>query len=354
MSEDRTEKPTAKRLREAREKGQLPRSRDLGQAAGLLAAVTVLSWQGLRMWTVLSMSVERWLRRMGDDPLKGITVNELSTVAANGLQVIAAVAGPLAFATVLAVVAAQTFQGGFVFATEALTFDLNRLSPSNGLKRLGFSQGGITLLKAAIGTTVVAYLGWQAVQAGMTDSVGFARMGPLAAAKSGWDATLSLLRQAAFAMVALAAADYGVQRWQFMKGQRMSKQEVKDEHKLQEGNPEVKGRVRRIQRDLVRRRMMSAVKGATVVITNPTHYAVALEYNRAVMAAPRVVAKGRGFVALKIRELAREHGVPIVENPPLARALHKHAEVGDVIPAALFEAVAETLAYLIRLRQLVL
>jgi flagellar biosynthesis protein FlhB len=354
MSDERTEKPTSKRLREARDKGKLPRSRDLGQAAALLASVMTLSWLGGSMHQTLVNALRQSLRRMGENPMAGIGPNEVVSIASSCLLTIGAVTGPLALATVAAIVAAQTVQGGFVFASEALTFDLNRLNPAEGIKRLGPSQGGIALLKAFLATSVIAYIGWKAVTAGLADSVGLTRLSAVAAAEVGWAETLALLRKAALALFVLAGADYGVQRWQFMRGQRMSKQEIKDEHKLQEGSPEVKGRVRRIQRDLVRRRMMSAVKKATVVVTNPTHYAVALEYNRAIMAAPRVVAKGRGFVALRIRELAREHGVPIIENPPLARALHKHAEVGDVIPAALFEAVAEVLAYLIKLRQLVL
>jgi flagellar biosynthesis protein FlhB len=354
MSDDRTEKPTAKRLREAREKGQLPRSRDLGSAASLLAAIMTLSWLGGSMHTTLTTVIEQSLRRMGDNPAAGLGAGEVVNIATQVMLALAAVVGPLAFAAITAIIAAQTAQGGFVFASEALGFDLSKLSPATGIKRLGPSQGGMALLKAFIATTVIAFFAWKAVKAGLNDSIGLTRLGALAAAKEGWTGALTLFRQAAIAMFVMACLDYGVQRWQFMRGQRMTKQEIKDEHKLQEGSPEVKGRVRRIQRDLVRRRMRAAVKQATVVVVNPTHYAVALEYNRAVMAAPRVVAKGRGFVALRIKEMAREFSVPIVENPPLARALHKHAEVGDVIPAALFEAVAEVLAYLIKLRQLVL
>ena len=354
MSSDRTEKPTGKRLRDARKKGQLPRSKDLGQAAGLFAAVTVLSYLGGHMHRMLGAILNAALGRMGEDPLAGLGPNEVTTIATEGMVTIAAVAGPLAFASVIAVVAMQSAQGGFLFATEALTFDLGKLSPAKGLKRLVPSQGGMALLKALAACAVITFLAWKAVSASMTESVGLTRMTAISAAQVGWTESLALMRQAAIALFLLAGIDYGVQRWQFMKSQKMTKQEVKDENRLQEGNPQVKSRIRRLQMDLVRRRMMAAVQRATVVVTNPTHYAVALEYNRSAMAAPRIVAKGRGFVALRIRELARLHGVPIVENPPLARALHKHAEVGDVIPAALFEAVAEVLAYLIRLRQLVL
>lgn len=354
MSSDRTEKPSAKRLREAREEGQIPRSRDLAQSAALLATVMMFSGYGGEMLETMTVGLKRALVRMGEDPLQVLGPNEVMSLTAEGLRTVAFVAGPLALASIAAVVAIQTVQGGFIFAPKAVSFDLGRLSPLQGLKKLAPSQSGFAVLKAVLATVVVGFLAWRSIQTGLFDSVGLTRLSAVSAARIGWDETLSLMRRAGFALFALAAADYGYVRWQFMRARRMTKQEVKDEHRLQEGNPEVKGRLRRIQRDMVRRRMLAAVQRATVVVTNPTHFAVALEYQRATMVAPRVVAKGRGFVALRIRELAREHGVPIVENPPLARALHKHAEVGDVIPAALFEAVAEVLAYLIRLRQLVL
>jgi flagellar biosynthetic protein FlhB len=136
------------------------------------------------------------------------------------------------------------------------------------------------------------------------------------------------------------------------KSLKMTKQEVKEEHKMLEGNPEIKGRVRRLQREMARRRMLAAVPKATVVITNPTHFAVALEYKRDAMAAPRVLAKGADHVAQRIKDVAREHGIPTVENVTLARALYANAEIDEVIPADLFEAVAEVLAYLVRLKQL--
>ena len=155
-----------------------------------------------------------------------------------------------------------------------------------------------------------------------------------------WTVAARLLKQSAIALLAIAGADYFVQRHRLMQSLKMTRQEVKDDHKMTEGNPEIKSRVRRVQREMVKRRMLAATKKATVVITNPTHYAVALEYRRSGMSAPLVVAKGQGF--------------PMVENVTLARALYAEAEVGDVIPGALFEAVAEVLAYLIRLKQLVL
>ena len=166
-------------------------------------------------------------------------------------------------------------------------------------------------------------------------------------------ATETLLWRVAWALALLSLGDYGLQHYRMMQ-LKMTKQELRDEAKENEGNPEVKGRVRRVQREMARRRMLSDVKRATVVITNPTHFAVALEYKRGSMTAPLVLAKGADQIALAIRERARKHGVPIVENKPLAQALFKSAEIGEVIPAGLFSAVAEVLAQLIRLKQLVL
>jgi flagellar biosynthesis protein FlhB len=178
------------------------------------------------------------------------------------------------------------------------------------------------------------------------------RVSPAEASAQAWTTVVTLAKRALIVFGSIATADYLIKRYQLRKNLKMTKQEVKEEHKMLEGNPEIKGRVRRLQREMARRRMLAAVPKATVVITNPTHYAVALEYKRDAMAAPRVVAKGADHLALRIKDVARAHGVPTVENVTLARALYANAEIDDVIPANLFEAVAEVLAYLVRLKQL--
>ncbi len=155
-------------------------------------------------------------------------------------------------------------------------------------------------------------------------------------------------------LLVLGAADYGIQKWRYIDQLKMTDEELKEDHKQQESNPEIKARIRKIRRELFRSRMMKAVPNATVVLTNPTHYAVALEYKREKNIAPVVVAKGQDLVAAKIREVARHHSVPIIENPSLTRALYKECEIGDTIPGPLFGAVAEVLAYLVRIKQLVL
>jgi flagellar biosynthesis protein FlhB len=178
------------------------------------------------------------------------------------------------------------------------------------------------------------------------------RLSPADAGAAAWTTVLTLIKRSLIVFGVVAAADYAYKKYQWKQSLRMTKQEIKEESKMLEGNPQIKARVRRIQREMARRRMLAAVPKATVVITNPTHYAVALEYRRENMAAPRVVAKGADHLAQKIKDVARQHGVPTVENVALARALYANAEVDETIPATLFEAVAEVLAYLVRLKQL--
>jgi flagellar biosynthesis protein FlhB len=261
--------------------------------------------------------------------------------------------GPLAAGAVVATAASAQAQGGVNFATEALQIDLTRLSPASGFKRLAPSQAGLNLVKTVIAATVVGAVAWSAVSGLLADSPRFALVDPVASGLGAWTHAVAFLKRAALALLALAAADFGLQKWRTGQSLRMTKQEVRDDHKLAEGNPEIKARVRRVQREMLRKRMLAAVPKATVIITNPTHFAVAVKYTRG-QAAPEVVAKGADNLALKIRTIAREHGVPIVENPPLARAIYRQVDVGESIPGDLFEAVAEVLAYLIRLKQLVL
>jgi flagellar biosynthetic protein FlhB len=261
--------------------------------------------------------------------------------------------GPLALAAATATILAATAQGGWNVAPEALKPNWGRLSPANGIRRLAFQRAGFDLLKMLAAVAVLTWLAVRAIVAVVDMSVGLGRIDPVQAASIGWVEAERLLRRAALGLGIIAGGDYLLQHWRIEKSLRMTKQEVRDDLRLLEGNPEIKGRIRRMQRDVLRRRMLAAVPKATVVITNPTHYAVALLYERQIMAAPQVVAKGQNLVAARIREVAREHGVPVVENVPLAQALFRGAEVGDTIPAGLFGAVAEVLAYLIRLGQVV-
>ncbi|MDE3154007.1 MAG: flagellar biosynthesis protein FlhB [Acidobacteriota bacterium] len=351
---DRTEKPSSRRLQDARKKGRVARSRSANDAAALAATVLVLSWFGARMVQQLGGMLTQSLARYGESPLRDVQPGELTALAVWGAEQLVIFVAPLAVAVAAAVVLIQFVQGGWVFAPESLTINLAKLSPSSGLQRLKPSAGGFEMLKGLVSVGVVGWLAWDVMSGLIGDASRLGRMPIVPAALIGWASAEQLLRQSVIALVMVAGADYAMQRHTFMQSMKMTKQEVKEENKMTEGSPEIKARVRRVQREMVRRRMLAATRTATVVITNPTHFAVALDYRRDVMPAPRVVAKGQDLLAQRIREIAREHGVPIVENKPLAQALYRTAEVGDLIPGDLFEAVAEVLAYLIRLKQLVL
>jgi flagellar biosynthetic protein FlhB len=294
------------------------------------------------------------LATFGDDPLRSITAGELSALIATSTLQLAMLVGPLALVTSIAAVGMHGIQGGWSFAPGALNLNWSRLSPANGVKRFAFSQSGVETLKAMVAFTAIGYFAWRAVQALTVEANGLAWMSPGNAALTTWRHAETLLWRAAWTLAALALADYAVQRYRFLSSLKMSRQEVRDEFRQNEGSGEVKGRLRKMQRDITRRRMLRDVERATVVITNPTHYAVALEYRRDSMVAPRVLAKGADHLARRIRERAIAHGVPIVENKPLAQSLYATAEVGQTIPGPLFAAVAEVLAYLIRVKRLML
>jgi flagellar biosynthetic protein FlhB len=354
MAEDKTEHPTAKRLSDAREKGQIARSRDLALAAAAVAGTIALARLGNRLVTGMTQQLTRDLEHFGDAPLKTLTAGDLNGLVIHHAGVIAWLVGPIALVTMTAGVCMHGFQGGWSFAPGALHLNWSRLSPAHGMKRFGLMQTGVETLKTIISVTVISYLSWRIVEAVMADAVRMAWQTPLGAAVLAWEYADSLLWRVAWGLGILAMFDYGVQKYRHTSALKMTKQEVKDEAKMMEGNPEMKRKVRRAQAEMARRRMIADVARATVVITNPTHFAVALEYRRETMAAPIVLAKGADDLALRIRAEARSHGVPIIENKPLAQTLFRTAEVGQTIPAPLFGAVAEVLAYLVRIKQLML
>ena len=351
---ERNLKPTAKRLREARKRGQIARSRDLTAAAAFLAAIAVLAFRRGAMASALQTLMERGLGHLDVWARQPASIEALVDIGVSSAGTVAGVVGPIAFASVLAGVGMSVLQGGVSFSLTPVQPDLARLLPTNGLQRWAPGRAGLDTLKALVGATIVTVIAWRVGQGALADAPYLVGGTVAVTTEHAWGHILKFLWQAGGAIAVLGVVDYGLQRYRLMSSLKMTRQEVQEEARSEEGRPEVKARIRRLQRDLSRRRMLRATAKATVVITNPTHYAVALEYRRDKMAAPVVVAKGKDLVAARIREVARTHNVPIVENPPLARALHAGAEIGDVIPPALFSAVAEVLAYLVRIRQLML
>ena len=291
---------------------------------------------------------------MGDAPLRAISAGDINSRVIQGAGLIALLVGPIAVATMAVGVGMHGLQGGWVFSPNALHLNWSRLNPANGVKKLGIMQSGMETIKTLISVAVITCLAWRIVAIAMDEAPQMAWLTPFGAAALAWSHSDTLLWRVAWALAVLALGDYALQKYRLTSSLMMTKQEVKDEHKMMEGSPENKRRVRKAQFAMARRRMMQDVARATVVITNPTHFAVALEYRRDKMAAPLVLAKGADHVALRIREEARSRGVPIVENKPLAQALFRTAEVGQTIPAPLFGAVAEVLAYLVRIKQLML
>ena len=259
----------------------------------------------------------------------------------NGLAPVFAVALFVAVATTLA-------QGGVVFSAEALAPDWSRLNPARNLQQL-FSLAGLSrILRSLIPSGVIFYLVLRLIFQGAPMILHATRMHSRASLALMGQLCFGLAWQSALVLVAWSGVDFLLQRQTFEKSLRMTKQEVRQESKDSDGNPLIKGRIRRLRREQHRRSLQKDVQRATAVITNPTHYAIALEYRPTSMAAPVIVAKGRNLIAQKIKELARWNEVPIVENPPLAQALYRGAEVGQMIPPSLYVAIAEILAFIYR------
>jgi len=242
------------------------------------------------------------------------------------------------------------WQVGFMFTGHTLTPKLDRLNPIEGFRKMFSMRTLAELLKSAVKVVIVAIIAWQEYLAVTKSLPSLFMYTPAQSAVFIGNSVFSLSMNVGFGLLALAVLDYFYQWWEYEKSLRMSKQELKDEHKQMEGDPQIRSRIKEKQRQLGLKRMMQQVPGADVVITNPTHFAVALKYDPAANEAPVVVAKGKDRVALRIKEIAQEHNVSTVENPPLAQALFGSTDIGEAIPAELFHAVAEVLAFVYSLK----
>jgi len=342
---EKTEAASSRRLEQAREEGQVPRSREVG--AFLILFVSACAFWFLGPWMVQRASsiVRRGLildEALTRDPQA--MVLRFSDLSFDALLSFA----PFIFLLVLASLAAPFLLGSWNFSMKALTPDLGRLDPISGLSRLISWSGLLELVKAVAKALLVGGVAAWVMWRERNDIFAlFAQSIEVALSSAGHLLSYSFLI-IVLAMLLIVAIDVPFQLWQYHDKLKMSKEEVKQEGKEMEGNPEVKGRIRQLQRQAARRRMMGAVPTADVIVTNPTHFAVALAYKSG-MGAPKVLAKGMGEIAQKIREIGSINGVPMLEAPPLARALYRHAEIDQEIPSALYAAVAEVLAYVYQL-----
>jgi len=344
---NRTEKPTPRRLQKAREKGQAARSKEVPSAAVLLGGLLFLSYSGSTMLAGLQSQLSEFLRMRIPQDITSSYVYDLALHAVTHLTLLVM---PMMLLLCGIGVASNVLQSGVTFSWHQLGFHFEKLKPSNGLSRLFSKNGAVELVKSLAMVLVITYISYQVI---MEHLALYPRLVLMDARRLlYWTGSICYqvsLRICIFLLV-LAIADFFFQRYRFREQLKMTKQEVKDEFKEMEGDPLTRGRIRRIQREMARKRMMAAVPTADVVITNPTHYAVALVYDMEKMEAPQVVAKGVGFLAIKIKELAQKHDVPLVENRTLAQTLYKTVEIGATIPVTLYRAIAEILAYIYKTR----
>jgi len=346
--QERSEQPTAKRLSEARKKGQVARSRELNTLLVMLVSA-------LTLWLFSASAMTGFVAIVSDalSP-NGDVLRDPELIPVHFMQVMMSalvLIAPFLAITVVAALAGPALMGGMLFSAEAIAFKAEKLDPIKGLGRVFSTKGLIELVKAllkfflVLGVAVLIYKFLERdVMSLITLDVreGIARSGSM---------IMVALVLLSATLVLIAAIDVPFQLWSHNKQMRMTKQEIKDESKETDGRPEVKSRIRQLQHEASQRRMLQDVPDADVVITNPTHFSVALKYDKDGSGAPRVVAKGQDLIAFKIRSIAMEHDVAIYEEPPLARALHGTTEIGDEIPGPLFLAVARVLAYVYHLRQ---
>jgi flagellar biosynthesis protein FlhB len=342
---EKTEQPTPRKLEEAQKRGQLPRSVEVQTAFVLLGVVCALSFTGRETWQTMCMAAVNVLGHLHDIPL---SINAIQGYAWRSSLVFLQCVAPVVLAAMTGGLLAGTIQNRFSTASEALGFHWERLNPAEGFRRVVSGRAAVPAVVALFKFLLIFTLTCSTIKEVLDDpvfitSVSLPRFGEFLAASS-----LKISLRVLLAVGVIAAADYGYQYWRTHRDLMMTREELKEEMKSTEGNPQVKARRRRLL-GRSKRQMLAEVAKADVVVTNPTHIAVALRYDRKIMQAPRLVAKGLRKNAEQIRELARQHGVPLVENKPLARLMYKYGKIGREIPVQLYAAVAEVLAYVYRI-----
>ena len=346
--QDKTEKATPKRRSDARKKGQVAQSREVSSVMILMSALGVFFFAGTWMFWMLSNFMSGVFRnvaqyRITDIPTTGAFLGET-------FEIVFFVTLPVLLAVLVSGIGSNLAQFGFLFSTEALAPKLSKLDPVNGIKRLVSLKSLVELAKSVVKIGFVGSIAYLLVKSDLERIPMLTHQSVAQIFSFIYDGSFKICFNVCHALILVAALDFAYQRWEHERNLKMTKQEVKDEHKQTEGDSKIKSRIRSMQLEIARRRMMEAVPDADVVITNPTHLAVALKFDPGKMIAPRIVAKGAGYVAERIKALAIENDVPLVENKPLARTLFKMVEIDGIIPENLYRAVAEVLAYVYRLK----
>ncbi|WP_075980913.1 flagellar biosynthesis protein FlhB [Bacillus massilinigeriensis] len=347
---EKTEKATPKKRQDARKKGQVAKSQDINTAVGLLAVFLFLLFaSGYLRERIVNLFRYPFQEYM----LMEITANNIQIVFLDILQQLALLLGPILLVALIAGVASNYMQVGFLFSAEAIQFKLEKINPISGFKRIFSMRAIVELLKSILKISFVGFVTFIVLWTRKEEILILSQksIGDIMATLANLTVQMGLF--ASGALLFLSLLDYLYQKYDFEKNIRMSKQDIKDEYKNSEGDPLIKSKIKQRQREMAMRRMMQEVPNADVVITNPTHYAIALKYDENKLEAPYVVAKGVDFMAQKIKLIAKENDVMTVENRPLARALYSQVEVGDAIPEEFFKAVAEILAYVYKTKNII-
>jgi flagellar biosynthetic protein FlhB len=344
---ERTEQATSRRREEARKKGQVARSKEVSSVVILMGGGSALFLLGSFLYHRISVLMVQYLRQAGTLTLQSANVQALNVDLIQSLLILLT---PILGVVLVLSIASHFIQSGTLFSFDLLKFDWTKLDPQKGLKQVFSKQSLAELAKALFKILIIGGAAWSVIKGEGARILLLSDQGLGQIFHYLCSITWSLFLKTGFILVILAGLDYLFQRWSHEKSLRMSKQEVKEESRMTEGDPMVKSRIRNIQRQLAKKRMMAEVPKADVIITNPTHLAVALSYKSKEMEAPKLVAKGAGEIAEKIKEIGRSHRIPIVENKPLAQILYKTVDLGQTIPSTLYQMVADLLAYVYRLK----
>ena len=346
---EKSEEPTPHKLREAREKGQVAKSKEVTTAVLLLATFGIFRYTALRSWGELQqMSIS--IFQMVPDATD-FSFSFAANIMVIGFRAFFMVLAPLFAIAFLASVIVEAAQTQFASAVDPLMPKLERLNPMEGLKKMFSMQGLVELIKSLAKIIIVFWIAWAVVRADLPKIVTLMDLAPWDIVMLGADLAYRIAMRVGLFYIIIAILDYFYRRYEYMKNLKMTKQEVKEEYKRLEGDPMVKQRIRDMQRSIAQQRMMSSVPQADVVVTNPTEIAVALQYDTLKMSAPQVVAKGERLIAEEIRSIAEEHKIPIIQNIDLARTLFRSTAIGQEVPFELYQAVAEVLAFVFKLRR---
>jgi flagellar biosynthesis protein FlhB len=344
---EKTEKATPKKKQEARQKGQVAKSNDVSAAVVLLSGLlSLLLFGSFYKERLVNLFKDFLLHRLTAD----VTAENVIHLFGSLTMQLALMLAPIFGVSLVTGILANYLQVGFLFTGDPLKPKFSKINPIKGFKNIFSMRTIVELFKSIFKLLVIAVIVYFTLSGARDNISKLGRMGLEQTLAYTSKLTMILGIQIGAALLVLAFADYMYQRYSHAKSLRMSKQDIKDEYKKMEGDPLIKGKIRERQRRMALQRMMQEIPKADVIITNPTHFAVALKYDGTAMEAPQVIAKGQDYVALRIREIAKEHGVITMENKPLARALFQRTEIGDSIPADLFQAVAEVLAYVYKLK----